>query len=477
MRQRRQLRRDRLFPILGLLTVIILAAFVYVSYTADSGLPFTASYRITARVPNADRLIPTDEVRIAGIRVGQVSSVDARVGGGNPYAVIGMALSPKTGPLPVDTRVEVQSSSVLGQTYVDLVPGHSAVRVRDGGILPITDARSAVELTDLFEIFDHATARSIQDTIGGFGYGLAGRGPDLNETLAGLPRLLPAFASVSRTLAAPQTRLADFLRGWEAFAGALVPVARPLGDLMRAAGGTFGALDAKRRALGQTIGVFPGAEAAATEALNRLHAPLDQLAALTVRLRSAGALLPATVERINTTLSAGVAAVRTLPGFSAVLDRTLADLDAVSKLPTTPGALRQMTSLLAALRPLLAVLTPAQLDCNIAGLYGRNFSSAWGTIGNGIGPSYVVAGVVTSGAQGEGLQAAAPASNLHINYLPHEDAGECESGNEPFNASQQDLSNPPGNQSRSVPRTSPPPGVTALAERAGLLTPPPGTPR
>lgn len=478
MRLRRQRLREYLYPLLGLLTVLALGVFVYVSYTADRGLPFASNYKLNAAVSNADRLITTDEVRIGGIRVGQVSSVSAEVDAhGRPYALLGLSLSPGLKPLPVDTLVEVQSSSVLGQTYVDLVPGHSPQRVHDGGTLPLSDSRTAVELTDLFDIFNRSTARAIQSTIGSFAYGVAGRGPALNQTFGGLAQLLPPFAAVSQNLAAPRTHLAGFVTGLSEFARSLAPVSGELGSLVAGADVTFAALDASRGPLGATVNELPGAETAATDALASLQTPLNALASLTVRLRAAAALLPRTVSGINTTLRAGVPVVDALPRFAQRLEVTLATLQRISQLKTTPGALRQLVAALSALRPLLAVVTPAQLDCNIAGLYGRNFSSAWGTLGTGIGPSYVVAGVVTPGAQGEGFQAAAPASNLHINYLPHENAQECESGNEPFSSNQQDLANPPGNQSRSVPKTSPPPGISELARSAGLLTAPPGTPR
>ncbi|HWF55881.1 MAG TPA: MlaD family protein [Solirubrobacteraceae bacterium] len=480
MSHRRQRQRwlEYLLPGLGLVAIVAVIAFVYVSYTANSGLPFSATYNLSARLPDAERLIKTDEVRIGGVRVGQVSSVTARLGsGGRPYSVIGLALSPSVGALPIDTRIEVQSSSVLGQTYVDLIPGHSATRVRSGGTMPISDARPVVQLTDLFDIFNHATARSIQSTIGEFGYGLAGRAPELNELLAELPPLLVPFTTVAETLAARATDLTGLLHGWESLAGALAPVTGQLSGLVSGAATTVSALASERRGLAQTIIDLPSSESAATTALGDLHRPLSTLAALIERLRAAGPLLPVTLARVNATLSAGQRPLRQLPTFSPVLGGALAELQALSREPTTAASLRQLTATLNALRPLLVSLTPAQVDCNIIGLYGRNFSSAWGTLGSGIGPSYVVAGVVTPGATGEVLQSAKPAANLHINYLSHEDPQECESGNEPYSATQQDLSNPPGNQSRSVPSTTPPAGVAALAQRAGLLTPPSPTAR
>jgi phospholipid/cholesterol/gamma-HCH transport system substrate-binding protein len=477
-RRRRHANDRRLHAVLGITAILVLAACVYISYTANSGLPWSASYEVNADVPNADRLIKTDEVRIAGVRVGQVSSVTARLSpDGHPYSVLGLSLNSNVRRLARDTEVEVQSSSVLGQTYVQLIPGHSSKRIGNGGTLPIGDARSAVELTDLLDIFNHSTAQAIQATIGESAYGFAGRGEALNESLGSLSQLLPPLTELSRALAAQRSNLPGFLRGLEAFAGALAPVSGQFGDLVAGGATTLEALASERIALGQTLDQLPETESATTRALISLHDPLLSLASLTVRLRPAGALLPNSLSQIDSTLGAGIRPLTELVKFSRVLAGSLTALTALSRAKTTPGALRQIAAALSAVGPLLSVLTPAQLHCNVIGLYGNNFSSAWGTLGTGIGPSYVLAGVVTAGATGEALQAAAPSPNLHINYLPHENAHECESGNEPYDASAQDLSNPSGDQSRSVPSTSPPLGVSELARRAGLLNAPPGTPR
>jgi virulence factor Mce-like protein len=480
MSRRRHPRHEaaRLFPAIGLVAIVVLIAFVYVSYTANNGLPFAPTYRINANVPNADRLIKTDEVRIAGLRVGQVSSVTARVpaDGGAPYSELGLALSRSTGPLPVDTRVEVQSASVLGQTYVNLIPGRSTTKLRSGETLSLSHAAGTVELTDLLDIFDRSTAAAMQRTIGGLGEGFAGRGTALNETIHSLARLLPPFTQLSQTLAAPATDLAGFLRGWEVFAATLAPVSNVLGDLVTNASTTLGALASVRPALGATIDGLPPAESSLSGALTRLASPLDSLAALTVRLEPAGGLLPATLGQINSTLAAGVRPLKQLSPFSKVLQHALAELDMFSRASTTSGALRKLIDALSAAGPLVSTLTPAQTVCNVIGIWGPNWASTFGTIGNGDGPAIANAGLTSLGAQAEQLQHAAPSPDVAINYLPHENAHECESGNEPYTGKQQ-LNNPPGNQSTSVPNTTPPAGVTQLAQAAGLLNAPPGTPR
>lgn len=476
-RKRRRLSA-RVDPIVGLVVVVALIAFVYISYTADSGLPLQRSYHITVQLPNADRLINTDEVRIAGIRVGQVSSVSAERSraGGQPYATVGLSLSPSTGPLPADTHVEVGAASVLGQTYVDLMPGTSAQTIRNGGTLPLRNASSTVELTDLLDIFNHSTGIAIQNTLGGFGAGVAGRGTALNSTIAATTRLLPPLTNLASTLASTRANLALFLHGVETVAGALAPVSAPLADLITNGSVTFTSLATVRAALAATIDDAPGAESSATRALIRLASPLNALAAATVRLHAAGPALPRTLSEVNSTLTAGDRPLTEIPPFASRLRVALHALASTSRAPTTVQALTLLHSATSAATPLLAGLTPAQTVCNVIGIWGPNFASTFGSIGVGQGPSIANIGLTTLGAKLEELQHAAPAPNIAINYQPNENANECESGNEPYNGTQQ-LSNPPGDQSTSVPQTAPPAGVLQLARNVGLLNSPAGTPR
>ena len=59
----------------GALTVMVVILAVFLAYNANNGLPFVPSYRISVEVPNADLLVPSNEVRVGGVRVG-VDRVD-----------------------------------------------------------------------------------------------------------------------------------------------------------------------------------------------------------------------------------------------------------------------------------------------------------------------------------------------------------------------------------------------------------------
>src|SRR5215475_10456412 len=62
--------------LVGAVTVLVVVVAVFLAYQANNGLPFVPTYKLSAELPNADSLVPGNEVRIGGQRVGQIKSVD-----------------------------------------------------------------------------------------------------------------------------------------------------------------------------------------------------------------------------------------------------------------------------------------------------------------------------------------------------------------------------------------------------------------
>ncbi|HZX42337.1 MAG TPA: MlaD family protein, partial [Myxococcaceae bacterium] len=58
------------------MTVLVVVVAVFLAYQANQGLPFVPTYKLSAELPDADSLVPGNEVRVGGIRVGQIKSVD-----------------------------------------------------------------------------------------------------------------------------------------------------------------------------------------------------------------------------------------------------------------------------------------------------------------------------------------------------------------------------------------------------------------
>jgi virulence factor Mce-like protein len=463
----------RLYPAIGVATILVLAVLAYISYNALSGLPGQRRMTLYVQVPNADRLQKTDEVRVAGTRVGQVADVVAHADGQRrPYATLKLRLDRSVRPVRSTSTIRVRPGSVLGASYVDLVPGREGDALKDGATLPLSRATRAVQLTDLLDIFERSTARNIQGFLAESSAGVAGRGSDLNATFASLSELLPPLTRVARTLAAPQTRLGPFITAADRAATALAASTPALGRLLAHGATTFDAIVRERPAFAATLAKAPGALAATTRAFTHVQPGLDDLAQLFVDLRPAVALVPGSVQVANATLRAGVPAMRAIPPFSEQLTSTLRSVGSLARTPSTDGAVRKTRELLAAADLTVQVLGPAQQQCNLIGVWGDNFGHVFGDLGVGQGPAIANIGVTTLGADGELLQNAKPSRNVGMNYEAINDGSECESGNEPWDGNQH-LSSPAGLQPNTTRDTRPPTGALERARTAGLLDPEP----
>ncbi|UTI67071.1 MlaD family protein [Paraconexibacter antarcticus] len=474
-------RRDatRLYPVIGLVVLAALAGIAYVSYTANTGLPLQRRYRIDVVLPDAKRLAKTNDVRIGGLRVGQVARVQAFRPGARQRvrARIELALNRSVGRLPIDTQVKVRSASILGATYLDVIPGRSTTTIPDGGELPLARSLPTVELTDLLDVFNRGTARSAQAAFISLGDGLAGRGGGLNQTIASVAELLPPLGVVGTTLASRGARLPQFIDGLHVFTRALAPVS---GDLARlTAGGerTFGALARKRAALASSIEEAVPAERSTIAALGAARPDLVRLADLLTEVGQATPRLRPSLREVNRILAAGVPPLRALPPVGTRLRSTLRALDARSRDRATDGAVRKLTQAVRAAETTLEVLTPAQRQCNIVSLWAETFGWGFGGPGFSQGPALVSTGITHYGALGEFLQSPTPSPGIAINNTPHENTRECEAGNEPYPETfpvfnpptkPQLIGNPAGDQANTTVRTRQPPGVRELAREAGV---------
>lgn len=108
----------------------------------------TESYR--AIFTNASGLVSGHEVRIAGVRVGQVTDVE--VVNGNQAEVTFTVLDSR--PLSVSTRATIRYFNLVGQRYLELSQGAGSSRELDpGGVIPAAHTEPALDLTVLFNGF------------------------------------------------------------------------------------------------------------------------------------------------------------------------------------------------------------------------------------------------------------------------------------------------------------------------------------
>ena len=63
-------------PVLvGAITLLVAIVAVFLSYNANSGLPFVPTYDLKAEIPSGNKLVKGNEVRTGGFRVGVVEEI------------------------------------------------------------------------------------------------------------------------------------------------------------------------------------------------------------------------------------------------------------------------------------------------------------------------------------------------------------------------------------------------------------------
>ncbi|HYM55211.1 MAG TPA: MlaD family protein, partial [Solirubrobacteraceae bacterium] len=213
--------------LIGAVTTLIVVVAVFLSYNANNGLPFVPTYNIRVALPEASGLQPSNQVRIAGARVGLVGSLsaheDPRTGRLTAYA--NLKLEKNLEPLPADTRAIVQSVSAVGLKYLELEKGTSRAPLKAGQTIPVGQTREPVDIEELFNMFDKKTRTAIKVNNVNFGDGLAGRGLGLNNTIAELRPLVTNAIPVLRNLAAPATSLRELFIALDRVASQTAPVA------------------------------------------------------------------------------------------------------------------------------------------------------------------------------------------------------------------------------------------------------------
>ena len=125
-------------------SVVLILSFVFVIFTLSNTGFQQKGKSINAEFGNVAGLKVGDDVLIAGIKVGEVSSntLDSK----SYLAVVKLNLQNNIF-IPEDSVAKISSASLLGGQYVEIIPGASDEMLKDDET--IYDTRDPVSLTDL----------------------------------------------------------------------------------------------------------------------------------------------------------------------------------------------------------------------------------------------------------------------------------------------------------------------------------------
>jgi phospholipid/cholesterol/gamma-HCH transport system substrate-binding protein len=166
--------RNRVSPFAaGMILVVLIAILCFVAFS--SSLPFQHKYEVKAVVANAASIQARSPVRIAGVNVGEVKSVDREPD--STTSVVTMAIEDTGLPIYKDAHVKVRPRIFLeGNFFMDVQPGTpGAKEVPDGGTIPITQTSGPVQLDQVLTALQADTRKQLQVLVQGYGSALNGK--------------------------------------------------------------------------------------------------------------------------------------------------------------------------------------------------------------------------------------------------------------------------------------------------------------
>jgi virulence factor Mce-like protein len=353
-------------PVLvGAVTVLIVIVGVFLAYNANNGLPFVPTYELKAELPNGQKLVKGNEIRLGGFLVGSIRDIKPGFENGKAVAVVDMRLEKTVQPLPKDTTVGVRPKSALGLKYLDIVPGKSKQTLRPGDTIPVSQARKqAVEYEDVFSTFDQKTRDNSRTALKGFGDAFAGRGASINEAIGAFNPFFRHLTPVMRTLAAPKTRLDNFFRAINQASAEVVPVAKVQAALFGKMAKTFDAFSACARCLQDTIAKSPPTLAVGATSFHFQRPFLFEFTKLSKELRPTVATLHGKLGTINAALETGTPVLKRTPELNRLTGKVFKALDDLARNPATMLALKDLHTTFAVLRPLAEFVAPYNTVCN-----------------------------------------------------------------------------------------------------------------
>jgi phospholipid/cholesterol/gamma-HCH transport system substrate-binding protein len=251
-------------------------------------------YRITASFSEATQLAQEADVRISGVPVGKVKTIEPDKTTGRSNVVI--QLDSRYAPLPSDAKAILRQKTLLGETYVELTPGTpQAKAVPEGGQLRTSQISPTVELDEIFRSFDPKTRRAFQVWMQTQAQAVKGRGRDINDALGNLGPFAEDASEAVDILNRQEGAVRRLISNTGVVFGALTERGDQLRELIENSNQVFATTAARDRELQETFVALPTFERESRKTLNRLNAFAKDTDPLVTQLRPAARELSPTL--------------------------------------------------------------------------------------------------------------------------------------------------------------------------------------
>lgn len=336
----RAMRRARIAALITGAAVVVATLFAFMQKN-----PLADGYVIHAEFSSSAQLHDGGEVRVSGVRVGEVTKIKLGEAG---YSLVTMEIAEDAPPVNSNARLTIKPRLALeGNAYIDLKPGSPSAgdELASGSVIPAKQTATSPQLDELLLTFPTPVRDSLHRGIAGLAEGLGpadpgatGAGSDL-ATGSGARSLRKAVRELDSALG-PVSRVARAARGTEPgdlarSVSSMSELARELAEDPRALAGivedynrVFAALSARDRQLADSVSEFAALMRTAPEPLTEIDAALPEVVRLGRLLQPAMRVAPSALRSGNELLDEIGAAVRPheVPAVLDDLEPLLADL-------------------------------------------------------------------------------------------------------------------------------------------------------
>jgi ABC-type transporter Mla subunit MlaD len=218
------------------IAVVLAAAGAVVVFGAGAG-DSSGDYKVRAIFQNAFSLVPGEDVKIAGVKVGKIESLD--VTPDHQAAVVLAITRPGFEDFRQDAECTIRPQGLIGERFVECMPtqAHPAGQKPPGELKVIPDGQPGagqrllgvqntsrpVDIDLVNNIMQLPFRQRLGILLNEFGTGLAARGGDLRQVIRNADPALKSTDKVLQLLASQNQVLADLARDSDA---SLAPLAR-----------------------------------------------------------------------------------------------------------------------------------------------------------------------------------------------------------------------------------------------------------
>lgn len=229
--------------------------FLWITFGGPT--PFKAKrYQLHVPFQEATQLAQQSDVRISGVSVGKVQTIEQSPDGKQADATI--EIEDKYAPIPRGTRAILRTKTLLGETYVELTPGDSdGPELHDGDTLARANVAESAQLDEIFRTFDKRTRAAFQEWMQEGAVAIAGQGQSLSAAFGELDPFFTEFDRLFRLLDTQRLAVGQLFRNGTTTFRALRGREGQLASLIRNSNAVFSTTAARNRDIEALFRAFP----------------------------------------------------------------------------------------------------------------------------------------------------------------------------------------------------------------------------